>query len=171
MPTRPKRNAFLAMAMLADREHWCWNLACTTCGRHVFRHGLHELIRGVHPDSAQWTLHQDQGQFPEQFEDAPAPLSVTEQAVVSAIVSQLDVKELQQRCRFPDWLGFIGVVLEQTTAAEAATGLLTHALLPQLLALVEDPIERQSLERRFGEGGVLQWEDLEDFQRVVNSAN
>ena len=167
MPNRTGRNSFLAMAMLADCESWCWNLECTTCGCHVFRHGLHELAKRVHPESAQWTLHFHQGEFPEEFHDAPGSLSMTEQAAVSAIVSQLDIRELTRRCRFPNWLGYLGVVLQQTTEAEAATGLLTHTLLPQLLAAIGDPVQRRILKDQFGDARLLRWQDLEEFERLV----
>ena len=155
------------MAILADCESWCRNLGCTTCGCHVFRHGLHELARGAHPDSEQWTLHFRQGEFPESFDAAPAALSVTEQAVVSAIVSQLDIRDLKRRCRLPNWLGYLGIVLQQTMEAEAETKLLTHTLLPQLLAAIDDPVAHRSLKDWFGEGRLLRWQDLEEFERFL----
>ena len=168
MLIQPYRNAFLALAVLANRERWCWNLACTTCGRHELRHGLQELIRGVHPDSTRWQLHRSQDRpRPERFENIAPRLTQLQQALLLGIISQVDIKELEQHCRFPDWLGLIGVVLDETTEAEGETRILTNCLVPQLIDLMERESDRELIASWYTGERVLIWEDLDRFQSLL----
>ena len=168
MYIQPRRNAFLALAVLANRERWCWNLGCTTCGHLVFRHGLQELVRGVHPDSTRWQLHQtEERHMPERFVEMPQRLTQIQQALLLGIVSQVDIKDLKQHCRFPDWLGFIGVILDETREAEDTTRILTKSLVPQLIDAVERDTDRERLVRSFTGERVLRWEDLEAFEPLL----
>ena len=50
------RSAFDALCSIAAKENWCWKINCTTCGHMLFRYGLHELIRGKHPDAPEWIV-------------------------------------------------------------------------------------------------------------------
>lgn len=158
------RNAFLAMSQIADDDSWCWNLSCTTCGCHFFRHGLHELAKGCHPDAPDWTVRQTNRR---RFKSRPAALTFDEQVAVSSIVSEVEINDLASSCEFPDWLGYLGLVLHETVEAEESTRLLTLTLLPKLLVAIEDPYERKILDVKFADKKLLRWQDLEEFEMPI----
>ena len=49
-------NAFEEVCQLANKEHWCWNLFCTTCGHMHFRYALYEMTKGKSPISNDWVV-------------------------------------------------------------------------------------------------------------------
>jgi hypothetical protein len=164
----PRRNAFEALCALASRESWCWRLGCTTCGCMHFRYGLMEMARGGHPDSPNWItrsrvrstrLSERLGEMP----GIPMPANVQKQVI--AIASQSNLAKISSVSKFPDWLGYLGVILHFCSDAEAASRALTASWVTQLCRLL--PAESQ-LEHRLTNlteaGRVLSLADLESVE-------
>ena len=160
------RNAFVALATIAARERWCWKLVCTTCGHMLFRYGLLQLTNGIHPDSSQWTLRTHSDLQRNRLGPLPNGYSRAQQGVLAGIVSQADLRHLRECCQFPDWLGYLGLVLAYTEDVERETGVLTASLVPQLAALVS-PAEKARIKERFSGGRRLVWNDLELLEQSI----
>jgi len=115
---------FESLSLLATREQWCWNLACTTCGHMVFRWGLKALVRGLDPAAADWPVHWGAGQTSTRLAASNGPLPpcggwpLAEQRAIQDTVRGCSVERLAQEGKFPDWLGHIGVLLRYTEDAE-----------------------------------------------------
>jgi len=161
-----EENAFLAMARLADRHDWCWRIGCTTCGCHQFRVGFHELARGVHPGSEEWRLTRGPAEF-EGTSEQLLRFTETEQGAIAGIVSQVSLVDLDASCRWPEWVGYLGLALAFTEECERESGILTRSLVPQFTALVS-PQERERLFKRLRHGEErLRWEDLAMISHAI----
>ena len=134
------RPAFLALSTLACDEGWCWNLGCTTCGRMYFRYALRELVRGLHPDDANWYVHSDKhhtlaavlgdGSF---WRGTPV-----EHQQLARIVVQTPIVALAAHSRFPDWLGHLGLVLWHCEPSARASRILSDHLTTGFAMLLPD---------------------------------
>ncbi len=130
--------AFERLCRLASAERWCWNLCCTTCGHEHWRYALRELSLGRTPDSTGWRTHSRvHGKQLQSLVGAPADVGsaawdLREQLPVAQLAARGNLRGLQATCRHPDWLGYLGIVLAYTPAAEAAERLLSVAWGPQL---------------------------------------
>ena len=134
------RNSFEALCVLASKEHWCWKIHCTTCGHMYFRHGLHEILLGKHPESPSWLVSESNpilfrggqpkslGKLPPRWESWP----IDEQQSLSQILIGVDLLYLRENCSYPDWLGYHGLALFYTEDTEKESRNITKALVPQL---------------------------------------
>lgn len=132
--TRRDSHPFEQVCAQASRGQWCWNLFCTTCGHHRFRRAFDELARGRRPDDPGWDL---EGPVPEP--DCPFPYPWERR--LQAACRGADLSRIAADCRFPDWLGYLGLVLAHTGSAERSDRTLTTAWAPQLLAMVPEASE------------------------------
>lgn len=164
-------NAFEALCLIADRQSWCWRLTCTTCGCMHFRYGLKELSLGRHPTSPEWITRNRTNSRP--LSDQPGPMPAvpfaiqTQQEIIS-VASAAKVGEISSRAKFPDWLGFLGVVLEFCRDAEAEARSLTGSWVPQLCELLPagSPLKRRLMDQAHS-GRVLTLGDLEAIEREL----
>jgi hypothetical protein len=139
MRTRTRHPAFLALCVLASREDWCWSIHCGTCGHWHFRLGLVELVRGKHPADRDWVVKVANREVFDAFADVGNPLlTKAEQAELSRIVSETRIRDLARHCRFPDWLGYLGLALRYTSDWEDEARVLTSTLAPQFLEMVPE---------------------------------
>lgn len=167
----PMSNAFEALCSLASRESWCWNLACTTCGCMHFRYGLMEMSRGGHPGRKNWVTRKNAnsrriserlGALPR----IPFEREIQKQIISIASTAKLDV--ISANARFPDWLGYLGVVLDYCRTDEAEGQLLTRSWVPQLCDLLPAGSSvRQRLLAYPETGRVLLVGDLELIEREL----
>jgi hypothetical protein len=144
MPVHPaERQPYEALCELASHERWCWNIICTTCGHMLFRYALRQLAAGVHPNDARWLMHSDhpvlsRGSPLRELGGVP-PLSawpLDEQRQLVQILASADIAAIRAQCKFPDWLGYLGLALCYTEDAERENHVLTQAWAPQLSRLV-----------------------------------
>ena len=133
------RDPFHALCLLASRESWCWDLSCSTCGQVEFRYAFRELVAGKHPDAPEWIV--SRGKQPAFGKLLPAPprgrWPLEEQQKLAGILTRTDLREIHEACRFPDWLGYLGLALATTEDAECLDRKLTLCLIPQLMELVQ----------------------------------
>jgi hypothetical protein len=167
----PSRNAFEALCLLANRESWCWRLTCTTCGCMHFRYGLAELANGKHPAAPEWTtrsatsarlLSERLGPMPE------VPLAMQTQQEVITVASTAKLTTISSRARFPDWLGYLGVVLSFCRDAEIESRLLTASWVPQLCAMLPaGSRQKQRIMDKSRAGEALSLSDLEAIEHEL----
>jgi hypothetical protein len=125
-----------------------------------------ELINGKHPDDPDWSVRN--ANHHNIKIDAPRRYTTREQAVLAEIVSKVRVGEIAKRAKFPDWLGYLGLVLCFCGEHEGANRTLTRSLIPQFLDFIspDDP-SRQHLEEILLEESSLSWQGLERVERAL----
>lgn len=132
-------NAFEAMCRKASAENWCWNLGCTTCGNQDFRYGLTQIALGRHPASPEWDT------FNTRAGDALDGASIRsivgwpddmKETLADALTGS-SLKTIGRENKYPDWLGYMGVVLHMVGQDEEFAQHLTKGWLPELRSMVE----------------------------------
>ena len=113
MPNQNAENAFVQLCRLASAERWCWKMPCTTCSNHEFRFSFRELSRGRSPSDADWIIHRGTRGLPEKLGRIGYPRDTPEREKVATleICAGADLKSIADQCVFPDWLGYLGLVL------------------------------------------------------------
>jgi len=162
------RNRFETLCELAQREEWCWNLSCTTCGHGVFRWALKALVGGFDPTTSEWPVHWSSGVTFEKLQRVNGPMPsragfpIAKQRAIQSAIKGCDLDRIARTVRFPQWLGYIGVFLAYSEDAECENREITSWLVPQLLRLVRANSEASSiLERLLAERRPLTWQQLE----------
>jgi hypothetical protein len=163
------RNSFEALCTLADREKWCWNIHCGTCGHGVFRYGLSALASGAHPDSADWFVHWGRGVGFTEIAARMGPVPsfegwpIRQQRQLQRIIGEADMEGIAAACSFPDWLGYLGLALHYTEEAERQKPVISREVARRLGQLVIPGSPAQTLlrSRAAAEGDErLTWDDL-----------
>ena len=98
-----KLNAFEELCRLASKNNWCWRIGCTTCGAQPFRQGFSYIGQGLMPDVSTWEEDKKKISFDHNF-----PKEVVNKLLSS--VCNADLTNIHKSCRFPDWLGYFGLV-------------------------------------------------------------
>lgn len=125
-------NSFEQLCILASKENWCWNIYCTTCGHLHFRYSFLELAHGKSPADADWLIHSNDTKYPLPF---PRTFTDTQSLLVISICKEADLSLIADKCKSPDWLGYLGLVLHHFGAADHKR-LLCLSWASQLKALV-----------------------------------
>lgn len=166
-----QRDAFLALCILASSENWCWKIWCSTCGHMYFRYGFKELVAGRHPDAPGWLVRQSNHHQVTRLGPCPSVgrWPMDEQRRLTDLVAQTDIIAIHRCCKFPDWLGYLGLALVYTEDAERRDRKLTVSLLPALMTLVAGHmLATQKLSAiAAADGGILSWRDLEIVESSV----
>lgn len=164
-------NAFEALCVIASKENWCWNLMCTTCGHMYFRYAFLELLKGRHPHDPIWiTKKCNHHQLPSLLGDLRRvnQLSFTQQEILAEIFASASLLNISKLCRFPDWLGYLGLALRYTEKAEHSTRVLTQAWSTKLLDLVSPGSKSaQFLNSLVFNDGILTWGNLEMIEKEL----
>lgn len=156
------RNAFLAMAELASKENWCWKIPCTTCGSMYFKSAFRELISGKHPDQKEWLTMQKNHHKLDLFER----LSLDEQEKLSDVVIGASVVDLLKVAKFPDWLGYLGLVLHNCGQLERTSSKITKVFVPQFLDLVKGLDDFSAEKKGLKEKNTISFYDLEIVEKM-----
>ena len=104
-----KRNPFIAVSEIASKNRWCWKLTCTTCGATELRSSLQKIAQGFHPDDMEWKSNWLIKDFARNYRRT-FPEDI--QRKLNDIISDVDIKELNSVASFPDWLGYLGIVID-----------------------------------------------------------
>lgn len=107
-------NEFEALCELASKERWCWKYPCSTCANVEFRYGFLELAKGKHPSDKDWIMNQDDilnakvYKFPYEY---PFKYPLQDREAILEICLESNLFNISKTCSFPDWIGYIGLVL------------------------------------------------------------
>lgn len=109
-------NQFEALCKLASDESWCWNLYCTTCGHLHFKYAFLELSKGKSPEDSEWIIHSSETSYHRLLGTIPKSYTEFQKINILKICLDADILSIAECCKFPDWLGYLGLVLEQMPA-------------------------------------------------------
>ena len=129
-------NEFEELCKLASTEKWCWNLGCTTCGHVHFRYAFAELAAGKSPTDPGWVIHAKKRQYEKRLGPFPRTYSDLVKEKVTKICIQADLSSIAFSCNFPDWLGYLGLVLSHMSSESDLYTLLSKTWAAQLSLLV-----------------------------------
>lgn len=104
-----EKNTFESLCEQASKEKWCWKVPCTTCANYDFRYGFLQLADGKNPNNSDWmtTSYIEKNkvyEFPYEYSNE------VKQSVLH-ICLESNLSNINKSCRFPDWLGYLGVVI------------------------------------------------------------
>jgi hypothetical protein len=104
-------NQFEALCKLASKENWCWRLSCTTCWHMHFRYAFSELAAGKSPEDRDWLIHGGNTHFTHHLVPEPRIYSEEQKERFLHICEETNISSIARNCKFPDWLGYLGLVL------------------------------------------------------------
>ena len=165
----PSQNSFTAFVKLAAARRYCWKLGCSTCGSWKYRSGLFLLSLGAVPESLRWKRMERHLELsPKSFQDP----DIFDQEFCG-LLRGADLREISQQCIFPDWLGYLGVVIsEMQRCRSTATSEVLRSWALQLADMISfDPATCANIGRRglIGERR-LSWQDLEEVATALRRA-
>ncbi len=136
---KEKTNAFDALCELASTESWCWKAPCSTCGNYDFRYAFLQLAEGRHPKDKNWlrTSFIEKHRiykFPHGY-----PKEIKESVLHICLKSNLST--IHKNSKFPDWLGFLGVVFAHC----GSNSDLTYKLSKYWSVQLQDIVPKSSL--------------------------
>jgi hypothetical protein len=140
-PQKSQRNPFVALCDYASQDKWCWKLACTTCGHGAFTVSFLKIVRGQHPDEESfWPNGKDNAAPLKEMgesKDFFGGTDIEAQIKLASIVAKAKLSDIQAIAKFPDWLGYIGLVINHCPNRDAQK-IISEALLPQFIAMVKN---------------------------------
>lgn len=109
-------NAFEALCSLASKERWCWKIYCTTCGTMHLRYSLQEIAKGLSPEDSDWIIKKSDTHYKERLGALPKTYKPEFKEKILEACLDADISLIAQNCTFPDWLGYLGFVLEHMSS-------------------------------------------------------
>lgn len=166
MTKNTKRNSFVALCEYASQNNWCWNLFCTTCGHGPFSIALSKIARGLHPDSDSFWMN-GRGKQPDLNESTEygdfwrnSNPSIDSQKKLASVVADAKLADIQAVAKFPDWLGYIGLVINHCPSRDARK-IISDSFLPQIIVLLNENSDlRKYFQDKKSEDGILSINDL-----------
>ena len=160
-------NQFESLCKLASDETWCWNLGCTTCGHMHFRYAFLELTKGKSPTDSQWQIH-DRNTTYDHLGSLPRNYTEDQKEIIHKICCEADLGIIESSCKFPDWLGYLGLILEHTYSGSKTYTELSSSWASQLIELVTSQSFIHARLQEIVEGnGVLCIKDLEECESNI----
>jgi len=165
-----KRNAFVALCESASNNNWCWKMFCTTCGHGAFRVSFSKLIRGLHPDDDLFWPYGKDNSAPlkelNDYRDFCGDTSIANHQKLASIVGEAKISDIQAVAKFPDWLGYIGLVMGHSDIN--ALVVISNAFLPQFIDLVKDNEDLCAyFQKKQSREELLKISDLEKIERAI----
>lgn len=138
----------------------------------VFRWALKAIAEGVYPDDPKWSVHWDKTQTSSMLAALNGPLPSLGhwrqemQYAIQGAVRGFNLSNIISAAPFPDWLGYLGILLRYTEGAENENLMLTNEIVPQLIFIIEPGTPAESKLRQCIEmGSPIRWKDLELVER------
>ena len=164
-----RRNPFVALCDYASRGSWCWNICCTTCGHSALKVSFSKIVRRQHPDDDSFfpygkgnnDLLKEMENYKDFFEDA----DIEVQTKLTSIVAEAKLSNIQTVAKFPDWLGYIGLVMHHCSNKEARK-IISDAFLPQFIAMVKN--DKETYKYLLEKQSKQELLDIDDLSRIEN---
>jgi len=163
------RNAFVALCEIASQNNWCWKIHCTTCGHMSFRYAFGRLAVGQHPDDKEvWPNTKDDYEFLKESGEYKAMYvqncPVVYQVRLAELVADAQISDIMAVTKYPDWLGYIGLVFCHCPNPKAKK-IISDSLLPQFINLVKkDSQAYNHLLGKQNDGVMLDISDLNSIE-------
>lgn len=155
-------NSFESLCSLASKEDWCWKLYCTTCGTSDLRYSLMEIGKGKSPDEDGWSVHKNTRLSSSTHAMLTDGFSEDIKEKVLGICLNADISRIARNCKFPDWLGYLGFVLEHLHTKNTIYNKVSKNWAKQLLNMVpKDGASYEMLVDTVENDSVLLVKDLE----------
>jgi len=152
---------------LASQEKWCWKLYCTTCGHAHFRYALREIANGKTPEDQDWIIHINRTNYNE-LGSFPFTYSPNECESIAEICSGANISGIKNKCIFPDWLGYLGLVLFHIKDNDLALSVISKSWSKQLLDFLPINTDIYSkLNMNLQVDSFLTIEDLEEIESAL----
>jgi len=131
-----------------------------------FRFGLFQLGIGISPIDADWKDPSAYMRSAQQGELHRITREIRSSEALHRTLADADLKILALNCKFPDFLGYLGVALFFTMEMELGNKLITPSWVPQLQSMVSPESKAdQILSRLCADQRQLQWTDLETVEK------
>jgi hypothetical protein len=142
-----------------------------------FRYGLFELSKGRDPEEAAWrTKGHPTNRFTRTFGDLRTITEAIQHSeCLHQILSEASLQEIATLCRFPDYLGYLGLGLHYTHQLEQQHRLLTPVWVLQLSDMVEEGtsqaelLRQKSMPDKFTDVPLI-WSDLDGMEHAIKPA-
>ena len=165
-------NQFNALCKLASADRWCWNLHCATCGHLHFRYAFLELESGKAIIDGDWIVRRRKTSYVNQLGPLPRSYSESQKGKVLTICSGADIQLIAKECKFPDWLGYLGLVLAHMQSDSDVYKLLSRKWASQLQGFVsKDSSIWHRLEAIVKQQSLLGLEGLEGVESDMTPKN
>ena len=99
------KNQFERISIIASKNNWCWKLHCTTCGCRDIRGAFYCIGLGLYIPNNLKRISQIKNDFTLNQKFPNEILNNFLESVIDA-----DLFEINNKCKFPDWLGYIGLI-------------------------------------------------------------
>ena len=158
-------NQFEALCKLASDENGCWKLGCSTCGHFHFRYAFLELATGKSPKDSNWIVNFRDAKYCDSLGDIPTSFTEEQKRTINNICADSNIKAIAESCRFPDWLGYVGLVIEYTRSSTESYKKLSKSLAFQLSEMISKESKVYERFSKIATGqGLLNIRDLEEFE-------
>lgn len=169
-------NKYEALCQLASDEQWCWRLFCTTCGHTNFRYAFREIAKGLSPKDKDWLVYTRFTGYRDTMQHKllgplPGSYSITEKFRILTICLDADILCIAENCRFPDWLGYLGLVLEHMKNDAIIYRLVSSKWASQMKQLVPEYSQIHSRLSEIAENDILllNIKDLEAVEECLQN--
>jgi len=156
-------NPFEALCVLASKRHSCWTLYCTTCGAMDIRTGFTLIAKGYHPQPSSWDWDIKHSKLkramPQDWSDEMTEKFISE-------LSNASIEFISNNCTFPDWLGYMGLVLHHFHFDFNNRIKLSSAWKPQLDAIAKKR-SPQNVDTRISDINLLTWDSLKVYESIL----
>lgn len=137
-----------------------------------FRYAFAELAAGKSPEKSGWIIHGRNTRYSKSLGPLPRNYSGEQKEVVIDICRNANLSSIAEICKFPDWLGYLGLILEHMYSGSVSYKELSEGWAFQLTELVaEGSMLRSRLSEIAGGNGLLNIKDLEACETDVMHNN
>jgi len=165
-------NQFEELCKLASDENWCWKLICTTCGHMHFRYAFAEIAAGKSPTDPAWIIHGRITRYSNSLGPLPSNYTEEQKENISKICRNANLSSIAEACKFPDWLGYLGLVLEHIYSGTDSYKKLSESWASQLSELVSEGSDiRMKLAEIASGNGMLNIKHLEACETNIMPNN
>jgi hypothetical protein len=145
----------------AINNNWCWNITCTTCGHIEFYESLNELSNSNHSIT---NIKQGRKRYG----------GLKAQAIDEVILQtqKLNLKNLSIKANFPDWLGYIGLILYYTSSNHPKFLSMSNHIINGLLEILPSNSRiRKLLQSKMELEEPLEISELELIEKEIKAHN
>ena len=101
MKNNSDTNKFHILCLQASESNWCWDIYCTTCGCLEIKAAFYAI--GNNTEMSEANIMKIRKEHNLEFTDDMI-------AKIIKVASKVDLSKIQNSCKFPDWLGYIGLI-------------------------------------------------------------